>query len=71
MLLPVRPGPVWSARAAAFARRELGSDHAPRDRFTAPQLPELRRGLDDHAEPATAEIPAVDADVGSGDLIAA
>jgi hypothetical protein len=35
------------------------------------QLPEPRRGPDDYAEPAAADIPAVDADVDSGELIAA
>jgi len=59
------------ARAAAFARCDLGGDHAPWDRLAAPQLPGPRRGPDDHAEPATADIPAVDTDVDSGELIAA
>jgi len=58
-------------RAAAFARCDLGGDNAPWDRLTASQLPEPRRGSDDHAKPAAADIPAVDADVGSGELIAA
>jgi hypothetical protein len=35
------------------------------------QLPGPRRGPDDYAEPAAADIPAVDADVDSGELIAA
>jgi hypothetical protein len=34
-------------------------------------LPEPRRGPDDHAEPAALDIPAIDADVDSGELIAA
>jgi len=59
-------------RAAAFARCDLGGDNAPRDRLAALQLPEPRRGPDDYAEPAAADIPAVDADVDStGELIAA
>ena len=61
----------WSARAAAFARCDLGGDHAPGDRLAASQLPEPRRGPDDDAEPAAADIPAIDADVDSGELIAA
>jgi len=53
------------------ARRELGGDHAPGNRLAAPQFPEPRRGPDDHAEPAAAHIPAVHANVNSGELIAA
>ena len=68
---PVKAGSIGSARAAAFARRDLGGDHAPRDRLAAPQLPEPRRGPDDDAEPAAADVPAIDADVDSGELIAA
>ena len=52
-------------------RCELGSDHAPGDRLAASQLPEPRGGRDDRAEPAAADIPAVGADVDSGELIAA
>ena len=66
-----RPGSLWSARVMAFARCDLGGDHAPGDRLAASQLPEPRRGPDDHAEPAAADIPAVDADVDAGELIAA
>jgi hypothetical protein len=66
-----RPGCIWSARTAAFVWRELGRDHAPRDRLAAPQLPEPRRGPDHNAEPAAPDIPAIDADVDSGELIAA
>jgi hypothetical protein len=62
---------VWSARATAFARCDLGGDHAPGDRLAAPQLPGPGRGPDDHAEPAAADVPAAGADVGSGELIAA
>ena len=61
-----RPGCIWSARAAAFAWRELGRDHAPGDRLAAPQLPEPRRGPDHHAEPAAPDIPAIDTDVDPG-----
>jgi len=60
-----RPGSLWSARVMAFARCDLGGDHAPGDRLAASQLPEPWRGPDDHAEPAAADIPAVDADVDS------
>ena len=63
VLAPVKPGSIWSARAAAFARCDLGGDHAPGDRLAAWQLSGPRRGPDDHAEPAAADIPAVDADV--------
>ena len=66
-----RPGSLWSTRVMAFARCDLGGDHAPGDRLAASQLPEPRRGPDDHAEPAAADIPAVDADVDAGELIAA
>ena len=66
-----RPDFIWSARAAAFTRCDLGGDHAPGDRLAASQLPEPRRGPDNDAEPAAADIPAVDADVDSGELIAA
>jgi hypothetical protein len=68
---PVQAGSIGSARAAPFARRELGGDHPPRDRLAAWQLPEPGRGPDDHAEPAAADIPAVAADAESGELIAA
>jgi hypothetical protein len=53
-----RPGSLWSARVAAFARCDLGGDHAPGDRLAAWQLPEPRRGRDDDAEPAAADIPS-------------
>ena len=49
---PVTAGSIGSARAAAFARCDLGGDHPPGDRLAAPQLPEPRRGPDDHPEPA-------------------
>jgi hypothetical protein len=62
---------LWSARVTAFARCELCGDHAPGDRLAASQLPEPRRGPDDHAEPAAADIPAINADVNAGELIAA
>jgi hypothetical protein len=71
MLAPVAAGSIWSAQAAVFARCDLGGDHPPWDRLAAPQLPSPRRGPDDDAEPAAADIPAVDADVDSGELIAA
>ena len=63
LVLPqVKAGSIWSARAAAFAGRDLGGDHAPWDRLAASQLPGPRRGPDDDAEPAAANIPAIDAD---------
>ena len=65
------PGSIRSARAAAFARRELGGDHPPWDRLAASQRPEPRRSPYHDAEPAAADIPAIDADVDSGELIAA
>jgi hypothetical protein len=68
---PVKAGSIWSARATVFARCDLGGDHAPWDRLAAWQLPGSRCGADDDAEPAAADIPAVDADVDSGELIAA
>jgi hypothetical protein len=70
VLSSVKAGSVWSARAAAFAWCDLGCDHAPWDRLASWQLPSPRRGPDNDAEPATANIPAVDADVDSGELIA-
>ena len=54
-----------------FARYDLGGDHAPGDRLAAWQFPGPRRGPDDDAEPAAADIPAAEADVDSGELIAA
>jgi hypothetical protein len=39
MLAPVTAGSIWSARAAAFARCDLGGDHAPWDRLAAVQRP--------------------------------
>ena len=42
VLPPVKAGSIWSARAAAFARCDLGGDHAPWDRLAAWQLPEPR-----------------------------
>jgi hypothetical protein len=51
-----RPGPVWSARAAAFAGCDLGGDHAPWDRLAAWQLPGPWRSRDDDAEPAAADM---------------
>ena len=68
---PVKAGSIGSARAAAFARCELGGDHPPGDRLAAAQLPGPRRGPDDHAEPAAADIPAAGADVDAGEPIAA
>jgi hypothetical protein len=70
VLLPVKAGSVWSARAAAFAWCDMGCDHAPWDHLAAWQLPGPRRSPGNDAEPAAADIPAVDADVDSGELIA-
>jgi hypothetical protein len=44
VLPPVKAGSIWPARAAAFARCDLGGDHAPGDRLAAWQRPEPRRG---------------------------
>ena len=65
MLPPIKAGSIWPAQAAAFARYDLGGDHLPSDRLAASQLPGPRCGPDDYAEPATAEIPAIDTDVDS------
>jgi hypothetical protein len=65
------PDHVGSAQVAAIARRDLGGDHPPGDRLAAWQLPEPRRGPDDHAEPAAADVPAAGADLGPGELVAA
>jgi hypothetical protein len=65
VLSSVKAGSIGSARAAAFARCDLGGDHAPWDRLAASQLPGPRRGPDNDAEPAATDIPAVDADVDS------
>ena len=54
-----------------LARCDLGGDYPPWDRLAGWQLPSPRRGPDHDAEPAAADIPAVDADVHSGELIAA
>ena len=71
VLPPLKAGSIWSARAVAFARCDLGGDHAPGDHLATSQLPEPRRGPDDYPEPSAADIPAVDADVDSGELSAA
>jgi hypothetical protein len=68
---PLKAGSIWSARPAAFSWRDLGGDHAPWDRLAALQRSGPRRGHDD-AEPATTDIPAVDANIYStAKLIAA
>jgi hypothetical protein len=60
-----RLGSIWSARAAALARCHLSGDHTPGNRLAASQLSEPRRGPDDDAEPAAADIPSIDANVDS------
>src|SRR6185437_13067790 len=50
---------------------DLGGDHAPGDGLAAWQLPGPGHGRDDDTEPAAADVPAVDPDVDSGELIAA
>jgi hypothetical protein len=65
------PDHLWSARAVAFMRCDLGGDYPPWDRLAASQFPGPRRGSDDHTEPAAADIPAIDADVDSGEFFAA
>ena len=52
-------GAIW----VAITRHGIASPHR--------NSPEPRRGHDDYAEPAAADIPAAGADVGSGELIAA
>jgi hypothetical protein len=47
---------------------ELGCHHPPGDCLAASQPPEPGRGPDDDAEPAAADIPALDADLDSGEL---
>jgi hypothetical protein len=71
VLPPVKADSIWSAQAVAFARCDLGGDHASGDRLAASQLPGPRRGPDDDAEPAAADVPAIDADVDSGEPVAA
>jgi len=71
VLVPVKPGSIWSERTTAFARCDLGGDHAPWDRLAARQITGPRRGPDDYAEPAAADVPAVYRDVDPGELIAA
>ena len=68
---PVMAGSHLVSASRAFAWCDLGGDHAPWDRLAAWQLPGPQRDPDDHAEPAAADIPAVDTDVDSGELIAA
>ena len=68
--LPAKTSPD-SALGEDLARRDQAGDHAPWNRLAASQLPQPRRGPDDDAEPAAADIPAADADVGTGELIAA
>ena len=60
---PVKVGFHLVCASRGFGRCDLGGDHAPWDRLAAPQFPELGRGGDDDAEPAAADIPAVDADI--------
>ncbi len=69
-LPPVKAGSMWSARVAPFARCDLSGDHPPGDRLAAQQFPEPRRGPGDDAEPS-ADVPVADADLGSGELVAA
>jgi len=54
------------ARAVRDGRRSRATGSSRRA-----QLPGPRRGPDDHAEPAAADIPAAGADIDSGELIAA
>ena len=68
--LPAKTSPD-SALGEDLARRDQAGDHAPWNRLAASQLPEPGRGPDDDAEPATADIPAAGADVGTGELSAA
>ena len=72
MLLPVKAGlHLVSASRGVRAVRVWAA--ITRQGIVSPRgsSPSPRRGPDDHAEPAAADIPAVDADVESGELIAA
>jgi hypothetical protein len=55
----------------AFTRYDLGGDHPPRSPNPQRQFPGPPRGPDHNAEPAAADIPAISADVDSGELSAA
>jgi len=69
---PVGRGGLQLIRASRGVRvGRAGMPSRAWDRLAAPQPPEPGRGRDDHAEPAAADIPAVDADVDTGELIAA
>ena len=70
---PVTAGSIGSARAAAFAWCDLGGDDPPGDCLGTWQwqLSGPWCGPDDHAEPAAADIPAVDTDLDPGELVAA
>ena len=68
---PVMAGSIGSALAAAFAWCDLGGDDPPGDCLGTWQLSGPWCGPDDHAEPAAADIPAVDTDVDPGELVAA
>ena len=66
---PASPGVcIWSARAAALAWCDLVGDHPAKGSSGRGQLPGPRRGPDDDAEPAAADIPAIDTDIDSGEL---
>ena len=65
VLTPVKTGLRLVSASRGVRAMRSGGDNTPRDRLTASQLPEPRRGPDDHAEPAAADIPAADADIDS------
>jgi len=71
-------GPAVAGQAGPICQREprrsrgaIWAAITARDRLAAWQTTEPRRGHHDHAEPAAANIPAIDADVNAGELIAA
>ena len=71
LLPPVKAGSIGSARAATYARCDLGSDNPPGDRLAAPQLPSRGAVLTTTPNQRPRISPAVGTDIESGELIAA
>jgi hypothetical protein len=71
MLMPVTAGSMSSARAAVFGRCDLGGDHP--QGIVSPRGNSPVRGVAPTTtpKPATRDVPAADADVAIGELIAA
>ena len=68
VLAPVKPGSIWSARAAAFARCDLSGDHAPG--IVSPRRSSPSRGVARRRRRTSGRgYPAADAD--AGEFIAA